>query len=71
MLIFFMLSNTLLQLRIKYYINCFIYYLLPTTTKMKQIPNLFSNPYEILYLLFGKYMINLRFTFYESLQTQC
>jgi hypothetical protein len=42
------------QIRIKYYINCFMYYFLPTTKKLKRLPNLFSNPYRILYLSFKK-----------------
>jgi hypothetical protein len=49
-----MLSSTLVQIRIKYYINCFMYYLLPTTQKVEKLPNLFPNPYQSLYLLFKK-----------------
>jgi hypothetical protein len=44
----------IIKKRIKYYINCFIYYLLPKTKKMKKLSNLFSNPYRILYLSFKK-----------------
>jgi hypothetical protein len=32
-----MLSSTLLKIRIKYHINCFMYYLLPTTKKGEKI----------------------------------
>jgi hypothetical protein len=32
-----MFSSTLLQIRIKYYINCFMYYLSPTTKKVEKI----------------------------------
>jgi hypothetical protein len=30
-----MLSSTLLQMRIKFFINCFMHYLLPTTKKVE------------------------------------
>ena len=34
---FLMSSSTLVQIWIKYYINCFMYYLLPTTQKVEKI----------------------------------
>jgi hypothetical protein len=32
-----MLSSTLVQILIKYYTNCFMYYLLPTTRNVEKI----------------------------------
>ena len=37
-----MLSSTLVQTWIKYYINCFMYYLLPTTQKVEKITEFIS-----------------------------
>jgi len=37
-----MLSSTLVQIRIKYYINCFMYYLLSTTQKVEKITEFIS-----------------------------
>jgi hypothetical protein len=37
MLTIFMLSNTLLEIRIKYCINCFMSYLLPTIKKIDKL----------------------------------
>jgi hypothetical protein len=48
-----MLSITLLQIRIKYWINFFMYYLL-LQQKGEKLSNLFSNLYLILYLSFEK-----------------
>jgi hypothetical protein len=39
---FLMLSNTLVQIWIKYYINCFMYYFLPTTQKVEKITEFVS-----------------------------
>ena len=39
---FLMLSSTLVQIWIKYYINCFMYYLLPTTQKVEKITEFIS-----------------------------
>ena len=39
---FLMLSSTLVQIWIKYYINCFMYYLLPTTQKVEKITEFVS-----------------------------
>ena len=45
-----------------------MYYLLPTIKKVKKD----SNPYLNFYIYYLRiYMINLRFSFYESLQDQC
>jgi hypothetical protein len=39
---FLMLSSTLVQIWIKYYISCFMYYLLPTTQKVEKITEFIS-----------------------------
>jgi hypothetical protein len=39
---FFMLSSTLVQIWIKYYISCFMYYLLSKTQKVEKITEFFS-----------------------------
>ena len=39
---FLMLSSTLVQIWIKYYISCFMYYLLPTTQKVEKITEFVS-----------------------------
>jgi hypothetical protein len=48
-------------------INALMHYLL-TTTKYEQI---FESVSEFYIYHLRKYMINFRFTFYESLQAQC
>jgi hypothetical protein len=47
-----MLSSKLLHIRIKFYINCFIHYVLPTKKKMKKY--LYLNDTQILSLSFEK-----------------
>jgi hypothetical protein len=48
-----------------------MYYLLPTTKKMKKISKFISESVSRCYIYyFIRYMINLKFIFYESLQTQ-
>jgi hypothetical protein len=67
-----MLSSTLVQIRIKYYINCFMYYLLPTTQKVEKNYRIYFRIHTEVYIYyFKKYMMNLRFTFYESLEAEC
>lgn len=38
--------------------------------KLKKLPNLFSNPYQILYLSFEKIYDKFEIYFYKSLQAQ-
>ena len=64
---FLMLSSTLLQIRITFCISYLMHYLLSTTKKVK-ISEFIS---EVYINHWRKYMINLRFIFYESLQAQC
>ena len=47
-----------------------MYYLLPTIKKVKK--RFVSDSYSNFYIYYLRiYMINLRFSFYESLQDQC
>jgi len=69
---FLILSSTLLQIRIKFCINYFMHYLLPTTKKKwKKYRICFRIHTEFYIYHLRKYRMNLRFTFYESLQAQC
>jgi hypothetical protein len=51
---FFMLSSTLVQIWIKYYINFLCIICSLQHKRLKKLPNLFPNPYRSLYLLFKK-----------------
>jgi hypothetical protein len=50
--------------------SCFICYFLPTIKKWKNTEFVFESIPNIYIYYLNKYMMNLRFTFYESLQVQ-
>jgi hypothetical protein len=64
---FFILSNILLQRRIKFYIDCFMHYLLPTTKNFKKITEFVSKSIQNLkFKIYDKFNVYL----YEYLQAQ-
>jgi hypothetical protein len=67
-----MLSSKLVQIRIKYYINCFMFYFLPTTQKVEKFTEFISESIpKFISIILEKNMMHLRFTFYESLEVEC